>query len=221
MDDREQRRFDRLTRVQTFGREHAADFAAGSKASTHFAAIDGHITALEHARAGQRPDRLSKATLLDALWLDFKAIARTARSIGLTDPGFAAAYRVPENYTEKDISTFADALLARLEGPAAADLRAKFIAYEMPADFVEDLRADREALREVNQLNQGETQEGVGNTKLVDEHLAAAARDVQELDAIMHNKYARQPETLRAWQSASHVERAPRRAPAGHCRRRS
>ena len=31
------------------------------------------------------------------------------------------------------------------------------------------------------------------------------------LDAIMYNKYTRQPEKLRAWQSASHVERAPQR----------
>jgi hypothetical protein len=34
---------------------------------------------------------------------------------------------------------------------------------------------------------------------------------VQELDAIMNNKYSRQPEKLRAWQSASRVERAPQR----------
>jgi len=31
------------------------------------------------------------------------------------------------------------------------------------------------------------------------------------LDAIMYNKYTRQPEKLRAWQSASHVERSPQR----------
>jgi len=29
------------------------------------------------------------------------------------------------------------------------------------------------------------------------------------LDAIRRNKYTRQPERLRAWQSANHVERAP------------
>ena len=27
----------------------------------------------------------------------------------------------------------------------------------------------------------------------------------------MHNKYARNPDTLRAWDSASHIERAPKR----------
>jgi hypothetical protein len=34
---------------------------------------------------------------------------------------------------------------------------------------------------------------------------------VNYLDAIMHNKYERQPEKLRAWQGASRVERAPQR----------
>jgi hypothetical protein len=81
----------------------------------------------------------------------------------------------------------------------------------MPTDFVEDLRADREAVRDANQHNQGETQEGVENTELIGQILGKAADDVQELDAIMNNKYSRQPEKLRAWQSASRVERAPQR----------
>jgi len=33
-------------------------------------------------------------------------------------------------------------------------------------------------------------------------------KEVNYLDAIMHNKYSRNPEKLRAWQSASHIERA-------------
>ena len=35
--------------------------------------------------------------------------------------------------------------------------------------------------------------------------------EVTQLDAIMHNKYARNPDKLRAWESASHIERAPKR----------
>lgn len=52
---------------------------------------------------------------------------------------------------------------------------------------------------------------GVENAAAIGEILDRAAEDVQQLDAIMHNKYARQPEKLRAWQSASRVERAPQR----------
>jgi len=54
-------------------------------------------------------------------------------------------------------------------------------------------------------------QEGVENTNLIGELLGQANDEITELDAIMHNKYTRQPEKLRAWQSASHVESAPQR----------
>lgn len=218
MNDRDQRRYDRLTRVQTFGRENAADFTPTSKAKTHFAAIDQHIQALDAAKAGQTPARVSKETLLDALTLDFRNIARTARSIALGENGFAEPYRIPDNPSEAAIATHADSLLAILEDQttdsaaqktAKATLRARFIAYELPTDFVADLRADREAIRTATQHNQGETQGGVENTAALGQILSRATEDVQQLDAIMNNKYARQAEKLRAWQSASRVERAP------------
>ena len=94
---------------------------------------------------------------------------------------------------------------------AKAALRARFLEYEMPADFVTDLRADRDAITQANQRNQGEVQGGVENTELIGQLLGKINDEIGELDAIMHNKYARQPEKMRAWLSASHVERAPQR----------
>ena len=220
MNDRDQRRYDRLTRVQTFGRENAADFAAGSKARGHFTIIDGLLVRLDQAKAGQVPARVSKQTLLDALSLDFQNIARTARAIELNENGFAAPYRIPDSPAEHLLLTHADALLQLLEEQPAdtaatktakAALRARFITYELPADFVADLRAARQAVSEANQLNQGRTQDGVENTELIGQLLGQAANEVIELDAIVNNKYMRQPEKLRAWQSASRVERAPQR----------
>lgn len=226
MNDRDQRRYDRLPRVQTFGRENSGDFAAGSKANILFGRIDQHIKALDDAKAGQTPARVSKSTLLDALLLDFKNIARTARAIALTENSFAAPYRIPDNPSESAITTHADALLKILEDnnapvaeggdtpaqkTAKAALRARFIAYELPVDFVEDLRTDREAIREANKHNQGETQGGVENTQAIGQILGLAAKDAQELDTIMRNKYARNAAKLAAWESASHVERAPQR----------
>ncbi len=73
------------------------------------------------------------------------------------------------------------------------------------------LRADRKAIANANRLNQGETQDGVENTELIRQLLDKINVEVGELDAIMHNKYTRQPEKMRAWQSASHIERAPQR----------
>jgi len=90
-----QRRYDRATRVQTFGRDNAADFAAGSKALTLFTSLDGLMVKTDAAKADQSPNRVSKETLLDGMMLDLKNIARTARDIEKTDNGFAAPYRIP------------------------------------------------------------------------------------------------------------------------------
>ena len=44
-------------------------------------------------------------------------------------------------------------------------------------------------------------------------------KEVNRIDAIVHNKYARNSDKLRAWDCASHIERAPQRekkpAPGG------
>ncbi len=229
MNDRDQRSYDRLLRVQTFGIENTADFSATSKARIHFANVDQHIKDLDTAKAGQKPARASKETLLEELRADLKNISRTARAIALSDATFAStAYRLPENPAERELLTLADSVLAKFE-PAPGDsakvladktaLAARFIAYELPADFVADLRHDLDAIRQTTQSNQGETLDGVENTGAIAEILPHAARDVQELDATMHNKYAAHPEKLKAWRSASRVERAPVRekkvAPAG------
>ncbi len=219
MNSRDQLREDRLTRVQTFGRENAADFAEGSKGKALFARIDKHLADLVLAKTGQVPGRASKATILDALWLDYKAIARTSRTIGQTEPaGFTADYAVPDDSTEKEIKTHAEKLLGRLEDQPAdtaaqktakAAIRSKFIEWDIASDFVADLRADYDALIEANQHNQAENQTGVENTEAIGQILLAAGADVEALDTVIQNKYARVPEKLHVWQTASRIHRAP------------
>ena len=111
-------------------------------------------------------------------------------------------------------------MLLRLEDQAAdsaavktakAALRARFVEYEMSADFVAHLREDRDAITDANKHNQDENLGGVENTELIGQLLDQINAEIGELDAIIHNKYTRQPEKLRAWQSASHMERAPQR----------
>ncbi len=221
MDDRDRRRNDRLIRVQTFGRENAADFAPDSRALIHFASIDQLLQKLDAAKADQKPARVTKETLLDALMLDFKNVARTARAIALKENGFDSPYRIPIPANQSELLTHGDNLLSRLQDQpvdspatqtAKTALRAKFISYELPADFVEDLTADLQAIRDTNQHNQSEVQSGVGSTEAIGTLLASAAREVQELDAILKNKYTRNAPKLAAWQSASRVERAPQRS---------
>ena len=224
MNERNIRRFERATRVQTFGRDHVADFAAGGKAATLFEALDSLITALTDSRVGQLRGPVGKQEVIEALNEDFKDIARTARAIALDEPDFpAAAYRHPATSVETPVATHADALLQLLEDQPAdapaqltakAALRAKFIAYELPADFVADLRADRDALTACNTSKHSDLREGVEATAAIDDLLAQAQSAITRLDAAVKNKYARDPEKLAAWKSSSHTVRAGRKEKA-------
>lgn len=219
MNDKNVRHEDRANRVQTFGIENTADFATGGKAQAHFTNLTGLLTQLSQAKAGQRPARASKATLFDALGIDLANLSRTARQIEKQENGFAAPFRLPDNTSDAAILNHTDAVLAVLEdqpGDGAttqaekAALRTRFIEYELPADFVAHLRADRDAIADAAKHNQGENLDGVENTALINQLIQQLNAEVTELDTIMHNKYVGQPEKLAAWISASHVERAPR-----------
>lgn len=224
MDDENIRRFERATRVQTFGRDNAADIAPGSKIALLLTELDPVVAKLTLASVGQLRGPVGKPALIKALNADFKDIARTARSIGLDEPSFpVAAYRHPLTSVESSVTTHADALLLLLEDQptdtpaelaAKAALRAKFIDYEMPADFVEDLRADRAAIDSCNDAKQSDNHEGVESTAAIDLLLAQSKDIVTRLDAAFLNKYRSNPAKIAAWKAASRVERAPRKSVA-------
>ena len=75
-----------------------------------------------------------------------------------------------------------------------------------------EFRDDREAIDDANAHNQTEVQDGVENTAIIGKLLGEISGEVDFLDTIIGNKYERQPEKLRAWDSASGVERAPVRS---------
>ncbi len=230
MDDNNIRRFNRATRVDNYGEIYAADFAPGSKATSLFRELRPLVAELTQAAVGQLRTPVGKPELIAALSADFKDIARTARAIKIDEPDFDdAAFRHPATSVEKPVTTHADSLLKLLEDNTApvadggdtpaqlaakAALRAKFVAYELPADFVEDLRADRIALDDCNTGKYSDNFEGVESTSAIDTLLTKAQAIVSRLDAAIQNKYARDPDKLAAWKSASRTERAPKKAAA-------
>jgi hypothetical protein len=230
MDNRNIRRFERATRVQTFGRDNAADIDAASKAAGLFALLNPVVAELVLARVGQLRGVVGKPALIENLSLDFKDIARTARAIKLDEPGFDdSLYRHPGTSVETTVTTHADSLLKLLEDDtrpvadggdtpeklaAKAALRAKFIAYEIAADFVEDLRRDRDALDDCNSGKHSDNLEGVESTSAIETLLGDAQDIITRLDAAIQNKYSRDPDKLAAWKSASRIERAPKKSEA-------
>jgi hypothetical protein len=221
MDGRETRRYDAFKRVDTFGQDNAADFAAGSTAQTNFTIIGQVIAGLDTAKAGQKPGRnTSKEALLDAIRLDIQNITRTASAIALTEAGFADSFRPPANGNEGALLTTADKFLQQLavqpaDSPATqtakAALVAKFVAHEMDANFVTNLQADRKAVADAQGEQESKREVGVGNTATIGSLISQGMKAMTTLDAIMHNKYGSNPDKLAAWFAASHIERDPKR----------
>jgi len=221
MNDRDILREERLERVKTFGDANKDDFATGSHALDLFSNIGGILTALEKAKVGQLRTPVTKSTLLDALRLDLKLIAGTARAIAVVDPAFPVGNYspVPAGNSETPLLTHADSVLTLLEDAptdtaeakaAKAALRARFLKYEMEADFVEDLRADRDAIDGANTAKTTDNLKGNESTSAIDTLLLQGSDDVTQLDAIMRNKYNRNTDKLHAWTRASRIERSPK-----------
>ncbi|MBI3416230.1 MAG: hypothetical protein HY043_13125 [Verrucomicrobia bacterium] len=142
------------------------------------------------------------------------------RALDLTQPGLADQFRPPATPGQGALLTAVDATLLRLQPQptddaattsAKAALVAKFVAHELPADFVSNLADDRAAIDTAQDAEESSNNDGVESTAAVGLLIRDGMKEMTTLDAIMHNKYARQPEKLRAWQSASHIERAPQR----------
>ncbi len=216
MNDRENRRYEMFSRVEAFGKANGADFAPTSDALKHFSNVGGVITELTDEKATQAAGAsvTAKSVLLDALRLDQRAIARTALAYDQDQPGFADLFPSPNSSSDRDLLTTVDLYLSRLQpnGTTDAALAAKFITKELPADFVQHLADDRAALSDEGDSIESDSQDGVASTSAIGRLIKEGMKEVNYLDAIMNNKYARNADKLRAWNSASHIERAPVRA---------
>jgi len=137
MNDRETIRYDVFGRVDTFGRDNAADFAPTSEATRRFTNVRRIIADLDKGKASQQGgSATAKEVLLDALRLDMQNIARTARAIGQDEPGFADKFRTPDNPSETALLTAADAFLAQLAVQPGDNAAAQTAKAALVAKFV-------------------------------------------------------------------------------------
>jgi hypothetical protein len=201
-------------RVRQCGVVHAGAFPAGSRGAELFQTLDasirglgGHATAQVSARYESREGTRLKNLALAALQEDLKAINRTARVIALTIPGLEEKFRVPYNVGAQEWLA-----AGRAFAEAAEPLKAEFISRGLPADFLENLRADLDALQELIDSRARKNTAGVAATVAIDDAIERGLNAVRELDAIVRNVFRDDPATLAEWTSASHVERAPRHA---------
>jgi hypothetical protein len=215
MRDRETAHVRAFGRIVEFGKNHPGDFATG-KAAEFLAEITAaeskaKAAATMQASSGglRKSGTLTKADFYDELFEDLKAINLTAKAMAHEMPGIDGMFRMPRQPSYIGVLIAARAFLKD-----AAPLQAKFIEYEIPVDFLQDLADDIKAFDEA----EDDQDEGItthsGATKDIAEAVAAGGRSIRKLDPLMRNKYRGNPVRLAEWFTASHVERPEKKRKA-------
>jgi len=205
---------DMLRRVRQHGQQRAAAFPANSRGHELYAAVGTSVVNMERYSAEQAmhahaySEKSAQKNVADEALRDLmETVSRTARSMSRSFPGVAEKFRLP---SKRDGETW----LATARGFAtdAVPFNDEFLRRGMPPDFVDDLKA---RILAVEQAADAQAQAWAARVTAT-AGLAGAAQQgveaVRELAPVVRNIYADKEAELAAWDSASHVERAPRRA---------
>ena len=118
----------------------------------------------------------------------------------------------------QEVLATANAFLAQLAPDAADDAVtqaakaarvAQFINHALPPTFVADLQAQVAAIGTLKDEHEAGREKSVGATYAIQNLVCDGRKQVNHLDAVARNLYKNNPEQLRAWISASHIERDP------------
>ena len=219
MNDEQRRRFERGARMRDFAETVKSSFPAGSRgarSAAHIAELVERVASLDAARAtnirAAREGTSGKNETRERLREWLSQISRTARAISLDDDALKNRFRLPGgNPNAQTLVSAARSFLAE-----AAPLKTQFVEYGMPSDFVEALTAliadfEGHATRQHTGVSAR-----AATGAAIDAALDELDDEVARFDVIARNRFAKDPGSLAALQSARRFERAPRRrgAPA-------
>jgi len=210
----ETRILEMLIRVRQYILSRIAAFPAGLRGHELHVTVDTSIKNIERYSAEQtmhthaaREKTAQKRFAEEALRKLVEAISRTARSMSGSSPGVAEKFRLPSG---KDGQTLL--LTARAYATEAVPLNDELVSRGMPPDFVDDLKARILAVEQSMDGWAHHSAERVASTANLAEAVQQGLAAVRELAPIVRNIYKDTEAELAAWESASHVERAPQRA---------
>ncbi len=228
MNSRELSRFDALKGSSSFGINNVNDFkpalgttktkaqelfdalgtvADGEAATAKDTVLGNLVRAIlaQDAGAGDfHGGTTSKSVQRDGLMAVLRGFNKSAGAIATAEgtPEIMYNFRMPHGTNDTVI-----AARARAFADAAVPLKAKFLALEHPADFIEALRQRVVDFENADSEQSTGLQGQVGATASIDDLIDQGLVILKQLDAIMHNKYASNPEKLAAWLTASNIQR--------------
>lgn len=201
-------------RVADFADTHMAAFPAGSRAVTLINAIKAAVAAMETAGAKQDAADVAGKQATDqkyaargALLGRMRPINQTARGMEKLFPGISAQFAMPRGSGDQTVINRAQAFIA-----GATPIAAEFTNRGLPANFLTELAAAIAPMMNATNLQN----EALGSETAATAAVNAAQKQlkdaVREFSPIVRNSFPNDAATLAAWKSASHVERAPKKA---------
>jgi hypothetical protein len=213
MNDTDHNVYQAIVRSTRFGVIHAAAFPGTSHASADFALLPPIISGIGHVdfQPGipASSATAAKAALFDELWEDLKAISNTARTIARTEPGFSTGFRLGDD-NQREILATATSFLGQLQDPAIV---AKFVAFDIPADFVTDLQADLTAITGKAADQTDDAMEATGETARVRALIQQGREILKRLDTSVRNRFRNDSQILAEWRTASRIPRRGEKVP--------
>lgn len=215
MNDTQRRRYERAVRVHEFVAGLQPPPPAGGKAAQSAARVGelvGRVSQLEASQSTNARAKLAgtegKAQAREALRELIGRMGRTAGAIGNDDPALKGAFRLPAtNPNEQTLLGTARSFRA-----AAEPLRARFLEYGMAADFLDALDARIREFETYGERQRAAKSGRTGDRVALESALDELDAEITRLDAYVRNAFAADAARLAAWEQASRLERAPRRA---------
>jgi hypothetical protein len=207
----ERRRFEMMIRVKDFIATRPEQFAAGAAgqlAATVSTTVD-ELTRFAGEKSSRRSDSREKqnrkSDAREALRETLNAISRTARAMASQVPAASEKFRIPQSLSDVTLLATARAFAAD-----AAPFQADFQAYELPQNFLDELRADIADFEAAASERNTAAESASTTLTVIEEAVARGMAAVMALDAVLKNRYRNDTASLNAWTRASHVERATR-----------
>jgi hypothetical protein len=213
MNDKQRRQFERGSRVESFISSNDADFPADGKGGRILAGLKtelANLAALDVTKATSMSRRqqgsAGRRDLRESLRAQVAAIADTAEIISRDYPELKGAFP----HMRADRSDLTLIAVARSFVAAALPLKARFVEYDLPPDFIERLGTDADTLEQHMSTQTESTGTRVNTNASIEEALQHVDDAMERLDIIVRNKYRNDPAKVAAWESARHLERAAR-----------
>ena len=208
MKDAHHRRRDMALRLKDFSTNNP--FPANSmgaqlatRLNTLMLDLDQLVADESSSEGSKREGTATREAAREALREGMEGVSRTARAIENQVPGFAEKFRMPAGNND---GALVDAGLAFADN-AEPEL-ARFIAFGMPPDFIEDLQNDIAAVRAAMSAQSTGVADRKAAGVLIEDKLDEIMLVRREMDAYVRNAFRDDARVLSEWTSAKHIQRA-------------